>query len=40
MGKDVMGGLCFAWEMGWKIGLWWHKVSKWAMGVMRFNETK
>jgi hypothetical protein len=35
-----MGGLWFAWEVGLKIGSWWHKVKKWAMEATRFNETK
>ncbi len=23
-----MGGLWFAWEMGWKIGLWWCMIKQ------------
>jgi hypothetical protein len=23
-----MGGLWFAWEMGWKIGLGWHMIKQ------------
>jgi hypothetical protein len=23
-----MDGSWFAWEMGWKIGLWWHMIGQ------------
>jgi hypothetical protein len=29
---QLMGGLWFAWEMGWKIGLWWHMVRQMGNG--------
>ncbi len=25
---ELMGGEWFTWEMGWKIGLWWHMVKQ------------
>jgi len=39
MGGGSSGWLMLSLEMGWKIGMWWHMVNKWAMGVMKFNET-
>jgi hypothetical protein len=24
---ELLGGSWFTWEMGWRIGLWWHMVK-------------
>jgi hypothetical protein len=34
-----MDGSWFAWEMGWKIGLWWHMIGQMAMIITKFDET-
>jgi hypothetical protein len=28
-----MGGAWFAWEMGWKLGLWWHMIKQMGDGI-------
>jgi len=29
---ELMGGVWFAWEMGWKLGLWWHMIKQMGNG--------
>jgi len=36
---ELVGGLWFAWEMGWRVGLWWHMIKQMGDGIMKFNET-
>ncbi len=32
---ESMGDVWFAWEMGWKLGLWWHMIKQMGDGKDR-----
>jgi hypothetical protein len=30
--EELMGSAWFAWEMGWKLGLWWRMIKQMGNG--------